>query len=163
MTNADCDGDSWCAGGHCINHKEGVDACCELHTDRRSGFVHNALSQPDDDVVPSPGVGNATTWPIFANVMTYHTPPDLPKTLTAGQRDQVICKLSYTNAYGQLPRIPRADGEPCTLRPGGGATQYGPVGVTRKVPHGACASGICQVTTAAGQTTAARRRRATTP
>jgi hypothetical protein len=156
-TNADCDGGSWCAGGHCINHKEGVDACCELHTDRRAGFVHNACweRQPDDDVVPSPGVGNATTWPIFANVMTYHTPPDLPRTLTPGQRDQVICKLSYTNAYGQLPRIPRADGEPCTLRPGGGPTQYGPVGVTRKVAHGACASGICQVTTAGGQTTAA--------
>jgi hypothetical protein len=66
-TSADCDGGSWCAGGHCVNYKSGIDACCELHTDRRTGFVHNACweRQPGGAVVASPGVGNATTWPIF--------------------------------------------------------------------------------------------------
>ena len=157
VTNDDCGGDSWCADGDCINHKDGVEACCDLHTDRRPGFVHDACWErlPNGTVRSIPGVGSATTWPLRQNVMGYHTPRGIPKTLTFGQRDAVVCKLSYTKRYGQVPRVPRPDGEPCTLRPGGSESTYGPVGVTRKVPHGACASGICQVTHVGGGATTA--------
>ncbi len=147
-SNADCGGDSWCAGSYCVNHKDGFEACCDLHTDRRAGFVHNACweRRPNGAVVPVPGVGDSTTWPLQQNVMGYHKPRGLPKTLTFGQRDRVVCGLSYGARYGQLSRLPRPDGEPCTLRPGGNASTYGPIGVNRTVPHGACASGVCQVT-----------------
>jgi hypothetical protein len=74
-SNADCGGDSWCAAGYCVNHKDGVEACCDLHTDRRPGFVHDACFErrPDGTVVSVPGVGTATTWPLRENVMGYHT------------------------------------------------------------------------------------------
>jgi hypothetical protein len=155
--NADCGGDSWCAAGNCVNHKDGFESCCDLHTDRRTGFVHNACweRRPNGSVISVPGVGSSTTWPFLQNVMGYHKPTGIPKTLTFGQRDRVVCGLSYTHKYGQLPRLPRPDGAPCTLRPGGHAGSYGPVGVNRKVPHGACASGICEVTHVGdGQTSA---------
>jgi hypothetical protein len=77
--------------------------------------------------------------------MTYHSTA-LNRTLTPGQRDRAVCISSYRQDVGPLLRTPRADGEPCTLRPGHGSLDYGHIGHSRLLPHGACASGVCRLT-----------------
>ena len=106
-------------------------------------------------VVPVPGVGPDTTWPLHENEMTYHKPRGRPRTFTTGQRDQVVCQASYQEKWGPLLRLANPSLQPCSLRPGQDFDDYGPAGETRRVAHGACASGVCQVvTTGFGQTVA---------
>lgn len=149
--NSDCGGGSWCADGTCIIWKEGTDACCHLSTDLRSAFDHNVCyeKRPNGNVVNVPGVGASTTWPIHDNAMTYHKPVGRKRTFTNGQRDQAVCETSYRKDFGALLRKPldHTDvNQPCSMRPGAIAFDYGDVGETRKIAHGACASGVCQLT-----------------
>jgi hypothetical protein len=151
-SNDDCGGGSFCADGTCVIWKSGVEACCHLNTDLEAGFQHNACweRRPSGAVVPVPGVGAATTWPLHNNRMSYHAPAGRVRSFTLGQRDQSVCKVSYRDTYGNVLRKPHdlADGlaKPCSLRPGDTAFNYGHFDQTRVIPHGACASGLCSVT-----------------
>jgi hypothetical protein len=103
--------------------------------------------------VPGPGTGG-NPWPDVRNVMSYHSPRGLPRIFTRGQRNRVVCTLSYQAKYGQIDRKPRAVNEPCTLRAGGDGATYGPIrpAASIKVAHGACASRVCLVSTIFGDT-----------
>ncbi|HXI03122.1 MAG TPA: hypothetical protein VNI57_08085, partial [Candidatus Saccharimonadales bacterium] len=151
-----CNGPSGCLSGLCV---DGVCAnfprvksqsCCDLHDDTVVSKEHNTCVEWASDTkgtqVLSPGVGNSTTWPLARNAMTYHHPGGrVPITYTKGQRDRVICRLHYSEEYGQILKKPRPDGEPCSTRPGGTTLTYGGPNEDRDVPHGACASGVCSV------------------
>lgn len=151
----DCDGGSFCADGTCVIWKTGIESCCSLHTDR-GPFEHNACYErhPSGTVVQASGPGPATYWPFADNIMAYHPATGLNRTITDGQRDEIVCNLGYRKDLGLLLRRPRANGEPCSLRPGDDATSYGNPGYSRLIPHGACASGVCQLTHTADGTTA---------
>jgi hypothetical protein len=142
--NEDCGDGSFCAGGYCVIWKSGVGACCDLHTDRGS-YEHNACveKRPNGTVVFVPGVGPATTWPIINNEMGYHPSPGQGRTLTDGQRDRVVCKLSYRQDLGTLLRLQNPTGAmvPCSLRPGDDVFDFAESSV--RSAHGACASGVC--------------------
>ena len=152
-----CTHPSQCASGLCINgscsnlfpvHAE---SCCDLHDDIEPPRNHNvcvewATGTVGGPTVFSPGVGNATTWPLARNALTYHRPGGrVPGTFTRGQRDKVICRLHYSDEYGVIRRKARSIGEPCSLRPGASVFTYGSVPESRDIAHGACASGVCSV------------------
>jgi len=145
----DCDGGSFCAGGTCVIWRPGIEACCSIHTDRGPGFDHNACYErrPNGTVVPVSGPGPNTYWPLDDNIMSYHKPiVGRQRTTTDGQRDQIVCNAGYRKDLGLILRKPHADGEPCSLRPGDDASSYGDPGYSRLAAHGACASGVCQIT-----------------
>ena len=151
----DCAGGSFCANGTCTIWRTGIDSCCEIYTDTPP-YEHNACYErrPNGSVVPVPGVGPVSYWPIAENIMSYYEAVGVPRTITDGQRDQIVCNLGYRQDLGIIFRHPHANGEPCSLRPGDDGTNYGDPGTTRLIPHGACASGVCQLTnTAEGSTT----------
>lgn len=144
----DCDGGSFCADGTCVIWKPGIGSCCAMHTDRGPGFDHNACYErrPNGTVVPVAGPGPSTYWPLDDNIMAYHRPFGRFRTITDGQRDQIVCKVDYRQDLGSTFRVPHADGEPCTLRTGDDESSYGDPGYSRLIAHGACASGVCQLT-----------------
>jgi FG-GAP-like repeat len=155
--NSDCGSGSFCAEGTCVIWKEGISACCDMHTDRGAGFDHNACYQlnANGNVVHVSGVGAFNNWPLDDNTMTYHDPYGRGSTATEGQRDEVVCISSYRTDLGPLLRKPQLvlnGSKPCSLRPGDGTTDYapagfslGPNGTTMKIAHGACSSGVCEV------------------
>lgn len=157
--NSDCDSGSWCADGTCVIWKSGTDSCCHISTDRGAGFDHNVCYElrPNGSVVNVPGVGASTSWPIDDNAMAYHRPFGRKRTFTDGQRDQAVCDTSYRTDFGPMLRKPLdhdLGGQPCSLRPGATAFDYGDVGETRLIPHGACLSGVCALTDAPAGTIA---------
>lgn len=147
-SNTDCDADSYCAGGSCVITKSSSTACCDMHTDRTLGMSHSACWEREagGDVVPVPGVGDFEVWPYDDNVMGYHKPRGRLKSLTPGQRDYSVCRTSYRSDWGEIIRGQRAAGEPCSTRSGDGIFSHANVRVNAVVAHGACASGVCQIT-----------------
>lgn len=145
--NGDCDADSYCADGSCVITKSSSTACCDMHTDRTLGFSHSACWELQGNaVVPVPGQGDFTIWPYDDNVMAYHKPRGRFRSLTPGQRDYSVCRTSYRSDWGEIIRGQLGDGEPCSTRSGDGIYSHTDANVTMKVSHGACASGVCQVT-----------------
>jgi hypothetical protein len=160
--NANCPS-GMCVGGKCANefftHSE---TCCDLHDDTDPDHNHDrcierAGPELSSGIKDVPGIGNATTWPLARNALTYHRPGGaVPGTFTRGQHDKVVCRLNYEQRWGTLRRKGNADGGPCSLVPGATAGYYTNVGVneSRVVAHGACASGACAVGTSGPTTTA---------
>ncbi|MEZ4273296.1 MAG: hypothetical protein R3C68_18210 [Myxococcota bacterium] len=102
VQNSDCGSGSFCADGTCVIWQPGTDSCCDLNTDIRPGFDHNACfeQRPNGTVVSVPGVGSSTTWPYHDNIMAYHRPRGRPRTATLGQRDQAVCKPAIKQSMG---------------------------------------------------------------
>jgi hypothetical protein len=154
--NSDCGSGSFCAEGTCVIWKEGISACCDMHTDRGPAYDHNACYQlnANGSVTHVAGVG-LLTWPLDDNVMTYHKPYGRADTITEGQHDEVVCISSYRTDLAPLLRKPHLvlnATRPCSLRAGDETTDYGPPGfsigpsgTTLKISHGACSSGVCEL------------------
>ncbi len=154
--NSDCGSGSFCAEGTCVIWKEGISACCDMHTDRGPAYDHNACYQlnANGSVTHVAGVG-LLNWPLDDNIMTYHSPYGRADTITEGQHDEVVCLSSYRTDLAPLLRKPHLvlnATRPCSLRAGDETTDYapagfslGPSGTTMKIAHGACSSGVCEV------------------
>lgn len=154
---SDCPQGSFCADGTCIIWKSGTDACCELRTDMEPGFEHDVcFERQGGEGVPVAGVGTGS-WPIQDNLMTYHRPFGFVRTVTEGQRDQVVCSLVKLERWGPPMRLQNdsaGSDQPCSLRPGATPSSYGHMKGSRLMAHGACDSGVCQVTDLGASSTA---------
>lgn len=148
--NADCDS-GMCLDGRCANtFTSDAPSCCDIHADTDPDHLHNVCyeKRPNGSIV-SLDVGGlqGKGWPRTDIAMNYHTnPPRVPRAFTPGQRDQVVCALGYTQAFGPIVHQRQPDGAPCSLLPGANIATYGSVYDNRTISHGACASGVCQLT-----------------